>query len=561
MNKKKEMDILTAAAKNYRRQTVEGVQCIVWDLLQLPAGNKREADKRREARKKQKDAFAAENEDVFMIDTCQGNKREGGKDREFCDIIFITSRIDIWEKWICENFKDYEIGKRPIKGNGRKIGHSLILSLHDEILVTISMWPSKKKVMIQPGKNDEENLLEWIRCSKPFFQMEKYSANDNQEPQLTANVEQQSQENENKKENGGKGKDSEQETLIINELLCFVQCKIDVTPKDILSRVCTSFYDHQTIADAKQLLYDVVIPDQRKSVKIGNNKSQSEFDDIYKLLLSGKGNQVKFVARNLSNLPSLSLTDYNFGNVVNDMERMKADIAGLKEMQQQLTEQRTSVGASVMVGLNSGANAATSQEVNKEVKYMQEADEMSDKNDMSFETLSETVCSWASDPDDSVEDKRSVTSTRLTDVGNSEVEDKDDGYIMAKSKRKEQDTAVTHEPLPVKSDQKHLLVVGSGVGSSSIKAVPPRQPRPKMPWYNRKITGVFATRFRPRTSSKQIESHIKQHTGLDIWVQKLETKYADYCSFYLRAYERNVQEALLCADIWPEGILLKPYME
>ena len=153
----------------YKNEVIEGIECIVWDPLELPS-NARQADKKKEDRKKKKDTFAADNHDVFMLDT-RAASAKSKKSRVFCDIIFITDKLEMWESYICEQFKQYDIARRPLKGNGKQgmLGHSLVLTLNGDLLVTVTFWLKKKKIMIQPGNKDEENLFEWMRVMKPVM--------------------------------------------------------------------------------------------------------------------------------------------------------------------------------------------------------------------------------------------------------------------------------------------------------------------------------------------------------------------------------------------------------
>ena len=59
--------------------------------------------------------------------------------------------------------------------------------------------------------------------------------------------------------NRGKVTDSEHKTMVINELLCFVSNKMDCLVHDILVKVCSDFYDKQTIEASKKILHDICV--------------------------------------------------------------------------------------------------------------------------------------------------------------------------------------------------------------------------------------------------------------------------------------------------------------
>ena len=69
---------------------------------------------------------------------------------------------------------------------------------------------------------------------------------------------------------------------------------------------------------------------------------------------------------------------------------------------------------------------------------------------------------------------------------------------------------------------------------------------------------IILSRLAPRSTAKQIQLHVKRETGLDVRVEKLQTKFDTYCSFYIPA-GHQIRAKLLSADSWPEGTLVKPF--
>ena len=151
----------------YKWCIVEGRQCIEWIPLKLP-DDSRAAEKLKTNRRKLKDKIANENLDVFMLDT-QANS--GKNQRQYCDIIFVSKKLDVWEKDIYGYFEniDYTIDRKAVRTNGKTSGFSLVLkSPVNDNLATISFWPGKNKVMVQPGNKDEQQLFQWMRCVNMF---------------------------------------------------------------------------------------------------------------------------------------------------------------------------------------------------------------------------------------------------------------------------------------------------------------------------------------------------------------------------------------------------------
>ena len=74
------------------------------------------------------------------------------------------------------------------------------------------------------------------------------------------------------------------------------------------------------------------------------------------------------------------------------------------------------------------------------------------------------------------------------------------------------------------------------------------------------ITGVFITRLSPSTTAAMLATHIRKETKLTVRPEKLITKFSSYSSFYIRGNQRCRDELLNC-ELWPRGVLLKPFYE
>lgn len=110
--------------------------------------------------------------------------------------------------------------------------------------------------------------------------------------------------------------------------------------------------------------------------------------------------------------------------------------------------------------------------------------------------------------------------------------------------------------------QKPSVVFGTGVGVGNVRAISQRDKQKRHTQHiTRSTTGVFVSRFQPHTSTQQVNEHIWYQTGRNVEVKKLTTKYSNYCSFYLKTSDRNLQKELMDSDSWPKGILIKPYID
>ena len=104
----------------------------------------------------------------------------------------------------------------------------------------------------------------------------------------------------------------------VNELLCFIRCKSKIMPNPQLSKLCCDFYDVPTIQTAKDvLLKNVSLPegDKRKSrrTKIAETNMQDIITMFYEM---NPGDEPLFVARNLSNVPPLSMNNFDMSHFI-----------------------------------------------------------------------------------------------------------------------------------------------------------------------------------------------------------------------------------------------------
>ena len=117
------------------------------------------------------------------------------------------------------------------------------------------------------------------------------------------------------------------QNVIANELLCFISNKIKKMTYDMLLKLVMDFYSDDAVSQAKSILLDnVVIPedDDKKRNRKGLNKKLNTMKDILNLFLVMTLEDLPlFVASDLSNLPPLSMDNFDMSSVVREMEIIK----------------------------------------------------------------------------------------------------------------------------------------------------------------------------------------------------------------------------------------------
>ena len=585
--------------------TINNVKCIVWKFPRDVKGDKRRSIK---------DKVANNHLDTVMLDV-----KKVKNVFAYTDAIFVSENVSKWLNRMVSLYSTRGLKQECVNLPGG-IQYNWSDSEAGTPYITANIYDMKSKIMIQPGNREESNLLEWLNDFNLMKQADNVNNNafkpasassptptdatrtlsnsdcdaamdsrssarspklpDDRPPVIMPTSGKKGVADTGHNVSSGQSTSSTStvnkenatgdiEKVIVNEFLCFTLCKMQYLPKDILSNLCTKFYDTQVIADGKKILFDTVKPSERHKLRRGDKKAQEDFNDVYKVLLELKDDLILFVAKDLTNIPTISLTDLDIGKVLREINDLKehvcvlsqsqSDIMGLLNGATKADVSAPSNHATTQTEHDSNANINSGRQIN--VDAVEQDSVISDR---SYETVSETDCSWSSQ--ESVpETTRPVTYANIaaqpptTSHPHNVVRQSTDGARRAASQTSHKG-GYTKVSNAEKSDSK--IVIGTGEGMGQLKAVPPREgKRSHTPPTTRRITGVFATRFQPRTSSHQVESHIKKHTGLKVWVQKLITRYDDYCSFYLKAHDRKVIDELLDSNLWAKGILVKPYME
>ncbi len=370
--------------------------------------------------------------------------------------------------------------------------------------------------------------------------------------------------------------------------------------RDILAKACTDFYKHQVIQHSKKLLYSIVNPDERCIQRRSTNKARDDFNDIYRLLHIYESQiGVQFVAKDLSNLPSLSMSNMDIGKLAKEIETLKQNICTLTQGQKDLhdvfmvscntnrknvdTQTDDTQTANEVNIVNTGDDAlrpTVESQVQADRCNTNSKNAASANDSDSVIVMSDDDTLYTTVDEVSGEDIESYADVAAKDVASSitryTADKRSQHCVGSRLTNKSTNNnvlrpsslqATSGDHSVSKYNSRHAatsrydsngIVHGTGVGSNSIKAVNHNLKRSHEP---KNVIGVFVTRFVPRTSSRQIEEHIKSHTGLDVWIQKLQTKHDSYCSFYLKALDKRIIDTLMDRELWPKGILVKRYTQ
>lgn len=180
-------------------------------------------------------------------------------------------------------------------------------------------------VVLCKGQGDVHLCPECVRIQPPQGRGQVAPVNDGK----SAGSHTSSLDNDNA--NGG---------AIVCELLCFICNKIDTLAYDILLKLCVDFYTDEQVAAAKSLLFDTcVVPEGKRNIqRRGSGKKASNIQDMLDLLLDlDSACCPVFVARDLANLPPLTVDHFDMSKFAKDLESLRTELHLFKSLQEGAT--------------------------------------------------------------------------------------------------------------------------------------------------------------------------------------------------------------------------------
>lgn len=127
----------------------------------------------------------------------------------------------------------------------------------------------------------------------------------------------------------------EEQTIIINDLLSFLWCKVDVVSRETLLKCVETFYSEDFANDALQSLLSA-LPMEIKQSHLDNNPFIAMLDIIEQ---SPKDHLPTFVCRNLNNIPEIGnlskktilTSNFDDGAIYREHRRLAGDLKALNK--------------------------------------------------------------------------------------------------------------------------------------------------------------------------------------------------------------------------------------
>ena len=123
------------------------------------------------------------------------------------------------------------------------------------------------------------------------------------------------------------------DACVVNNLLCYVKCKMSLLHHDLLVKVCVDKLSDQDKADAHALLHRLVQPVDRFQKRKGEDMAVRAMTDILKWLHEVDNTDLPyFVCDDVNVLPSVGVNDIDVSLLMKEMSLMRNENSNVKTL-------------------------------------------------------------------------------------------------------------------------------------------------------------------------------------------------------------------------------------
>ena len=345
--------------------------------------------------------------------------------------------------------------------------------------------------------------------------------------------------------------DADEETFIVNDVLCYVQCMMDTLPKEQLVELVHAHYKGPELVAAREVLYTSApadLPTRLIRHKVNRDIIGSLYDVMQLLGVHAPKNV--FTCRNLRNVPPITLKNVDPVMLLHQTSEVKAEIAVIKNSNQQqmdivmeaVEQLRKEVRESQVTIL--AALPPTPKPAKPSYTAMAKTN-LPDKNGSMSSSASPSQQS-ARQAGGGVKSKNLLKNPIITpsDHQPTNIEDghappsrrgrlvtDEDGFSRYEKPRRER------RPPVIGTGQRQRLRV--------VREV--------------RRCDVFVSRLHPDTTVEELTREVEDIIGeAPLSVIKLRTRHPSYASFHVTAAEAH-RSTLLSTEAWDEGTLVRNY--
>ena len=323
-------------------------------------------------------------------------------------------------------------------------------------------------------------------------------------------------------------------TVIINELLCYMLCKIDIIPIDVLVKLVGENFSDDDVEAAKGILGEHVDESVRTGNRRGQNKKKMNLDDIAKMLIECDRVQLpKFVALDLSKLPPITVDCIDVSALMRKQQLMDLEMSTMKDMIQDILK----------------VTADTSKRVEEAMTSRPIPDNGSQGPSLSVSTSSLPATK--------------MTYANVVQDGSSRPRDGE--WVTANRAKRGKPPA----PRPPSAT----------AGATAVDAVATPGVKPLQAAKSSTVVGVkksgtiravatvrrfsmFMSRLPPGTGEDAVCSYVREQSGAEaVTAERLPTRFDSYESYRLDVVNPPADVNLLDPQLWAEGLIVRRFFQ
>ncbi|XP_050555627.1 uncharacterized protein LOC118266829 [Spodoptera frugiperda] len=335
------------------------------------------------------------------------------------------------------------------------------------------------------------------------------------------------------------------QTLIANELLAFLQQKLDVMDEVSAIQICATNFSEEDVAAGKLLLYKSLNKcDQMVSRRRDGTKKSIQ--DIITLLKETDPDDVPtFVARDLNKLPPVTFDHVDVTSLLKDIVVLKASLVDVQNrldasqvavavLRKELSDLRNMV---TVTGSPTASNVNTRRGAAADTSAVSFASAVLSTPSSSPRTAEQAECA-----------SRAPRLPATAPAGPPAPADKHTKPVPEKeAPRADEDGFVT-----VQGRKRRQRTNKNRCGTASIKAnIPIRVAQPNTP--------VYISRLHYTTKVEDIVEYVCQKTKYRLRVQQLESRRNVYFNSFVVRVPTCFLHNVLAEDFWPQGVVFRRF--
>lgn len=350
--------------------------------------------------------------------------------------------------------------------------------------------------------------------------------------------------------------------LIISELLCFVQCKLDVMDEVSLLQICESSFSDKEVDEARDIL---VQSSNLRTARKGDGKKKRVLQDILRVLKETDPGQLPvYVAKDLHRLPPVTFDHIDATTLLKDILLLKQDVNKIKSdyakstdivnLQEKIDIIHTTAAQPQIISLPVIKNKNPKKKTNNSWKTNGflpnlQTEKVGGENLQTYRPtpIPQNNRRVSANPHQEPPSTTNLAGNHLTQrtsspINKSEIHNLDETHIDHSF------TTVVNKKVKYRAIRKKNsnLQGKAKLTSTRIKVVP-------------RLSFIYVSRFEEGTTEKDIEEFLLENGKTVVKVEKLtQFKKTDFSSFKI-TIEQTEEQSFLSEELWPAGIVYRRY--